>query len=127
MMPEAAERPDAKEVLTTSLVDLAVESWRFSKLFARVLQKLDAGEDSRYQGQLRYFHHKLEEALKDVGMRIVNVEGHPFDPGIAATPLNGEDFAAEDALVVDRMLAPIITGPDGVVRMGTVMLKKVES
>ena len=126
-MSEAAERPDAREVLTMSLVNLAVESWRLSKLFGRLLQTLDAGEDRRYQGQLHNFYHKLEEALKDAEMAIVNVEGQPFDPGVAAKPLNGEDFGAEDTLVVDRMLAPIITGPDGVVRMGTVMLKKVES
>ena len=32
-----------------SLIDIAVEGWRFSKTFAKVLQKLDAGEAKRYQ------------------------------------------------------------------------------
>lgn len=127
VMPEKAVSPDPEEALTKSLVDLAVESWRFSKLFARVLQKLDAGEEGRYRGQLSWFEGKLEEALRDAGMKIVDVEGQPFDPGVAATPLNCGDFGAEDALIIDRMIEPIIMGPDGIVRMGTVMLKKGES
>ena len=60
-------------------------------------------------------------------MRIVNVEGHEFDPGMAATPLNIEEFDSEDALIVDQMLEPIIMGPDGVIRKGTVTLRRVES
>ncbi len=125
-MSEEAEKPGLK-VLTKSLLDIAVESWRFGKLCDRLLLKLDAGEQGRYRGQFRWFQRKLEDSLTDAGMRIVNVEGHAFDPGIAATPLNIEEFGSEDALVVDQMLEPIIMGPDGVVRTGTVMLRKVES
>ena len=115
------------EDLTKSLLDVAVESWRFGRLFDRLLTKLDAGEQGRYRGQLRWFQRKLEESLTDAGMRIVNVEGHPFDPGMAATPLNIEEFESEDALIVDQMLEPIIMGQDGVIRTGTVTLRKVES
>ncbi len=60
-------------------------------------------------------------------MRIVNVECHAFDPGMAATALNIEEFGSDDTLVVDQMLEPIIIGSDGVVRTGNVMLRKVES
>ncbi len=123
-MPEEAEKPDLK-MLKKSLLDVAVESWRFGRLFDRLLLKLDAGEQGRYRGQFRWFHRKLEDALMNAGMRIVNVEGHAFDPGIAATPLNIEEFGSEDALVVDQMLEPIIMGPGGVVRTGTVTLRKV--
>ena len=125
-MSEEAEKPELK-VLTRSLLDVAVESWRFGRLFDRLLLKLDAGEQGRYRGQFRWFQRKLEASLTDAGMRIVNVEGHAFDPGIAATPLNIEEFSSEDALVVDQMLEPIIMGPDGVVRTGTVTLRKVKS
>ena len=125
-MSEEGEKPELK-VLTKSLLDVAVESWRFGRLFDRLLLKLDAGEQGRYRRQFRWFQRKLEDSLTDAGMRIVNVEGHAFDPGIAATPLNIEEFSSEDALVVDQMLEPIIMGPDGVVRTGTVTLRKVES
>ena len=51
--------------LERSLIEVAVESWRFSRLFARLVSKLDAGESSRYVNQLRYFQKKLEEWLSD--------------------------------------------------------------
>lgn len=44
---------------------------------------------------------------------------------MAASALNIEDFAADDQLVVEQMLEPIIMGADGVRKPGTVTLKKV--
>jgi hypothetical protein len=125
-MAEETQEPGPLD-LTKSMLDIAVESWRFGRLFDRLLTKLDAGEQGRYRGQFRWFQRKLEESLEAAGMRVVNVEGHPFDPGMAATPLNIDEFNAQDALVVDQMLEPIIMGPEGLVRTGTVTLRKVES
>ena len=87
-----------------SLIDIAVESWRFSRLFSRVVNKLDVGEAGRYVNQLRYFQKKVEESLDDAGLKFINAEGQPFDPG----------------------MEPIIMGSDGLRKQGTVMLKKVE-
>lgn len=112
--------------LTKALVDIAVESWRFSRLFSRLLTKLDAGDSSRYVNQYRYYLKRLEENLETAGLRLVNVEGHPYDPGFAATALNLGDFGPDDVLLVDQMMEPIIMGPDGLVRAGTVMLRKAK-
>ncbi len=109
-----------------SFLKLATESWRFSKMFYRVVAKLDAGEQSRYISQYRYFIKQIEENLSTAGYSLVNLEGQPFDPGMAATPLNIEDFAPEDKLIVDQMLEPAIMGIHGLVRMGTIMLRKDE-
>jgi hypothetical protein len=95
-------------------------------VFDRLLAKLDAGEQNRYKSQFRWFIKKVEEALEQAELRIVNVEGHPFDPGMAATPLNIEEFEAEDTLMVDQMLEPIIMGKEGLVKTGTVTLRKCE-
>jgi hypothetical protein len=110
-----------------SLIEIAVESWKFSRIFARVVNKLDAGEAGRYVNQLRYFQKKVEQNLDAAGLKLVNVEGHAFDPGMAASPLNIEDFGPEDALLVDQMVEPIIMGPDGLKKQGTVMLRKVQA
>ena len=115
------------EDLTKSLLDISVESWRFGKLFDRPLTKFDAGEQGRYRGQFLWFQRKLEESLDIASMRVVNVEGHTYDPGMAATPLTIDEFDAQDVLVVDQMLEPIIMGPDGIVKTGTVTLRKVRS
>ncbi len=116
----------AADVLTQTIVSMAVESWRFGRVFDRLLLKLDAGEQNRYKSQFRWFIKKVEEALEQADLRIVNVEGHPFDPGMAATPLNIEEFDAQDTLMVDQMLEPIIMRKEGLVKTGTVILRKVE-
>jgi len=114
-----------QKIMIQSIISLAVESWRFGKVFDRLLTKLDAGEQSRYKNQFRWFIKKVEEALEHAELRIVNVEGHPFDPGIAATPLNIEEFDANDTLIVDQMIEPIIMGNEGLIKTGTITLRKV--
>jgi len=109
------------------LIELAVESWRFSRLFSKVLTKLDAGESTRYVNQVRYFQKRVEQSLEAIGLKLVNVEGQPFDAGMAATAINIADFDAEDVLLVDQMLEPIIMGPDGLHKQGTVMLRKARA
>jgi len=113
------------ELLERSLIEMAVESWRFARLFGRLVSKLDAGEGARYVNQLRYFQKKLEDSLEASGLKIVNVEGQPFDPGMAASAINIGDFGPDDILLVDQMVEPIIMGSEGLRKQGTVMLRKV--
>ena len=115
------------EQLEQSLIDIAVESWRFSRLFGKVVGKLDAGESVRYINQIRYFQRKVEESLDSNGLKLVNVEGQPYDAGMAASALNLGDFGPDDVLLVEQMLEPIIMGPKGLRKQGTVMLRKVEA
>ena len=110
-----------------SLIDIAVESWRFSRLFEKVISKLDAGESGRYLNQARYFQKKVEESLDTSGLKLVNVEDQPYDTGMAASALNLEDFSPNDVLLVDQMVEPIIMGPNGLRKQGTVMLRKVQA
>jgi hypothetical protein len=122
-----ADKNNLVNQLEQSLIDIAVESWRFSRLFARVVNKLDAGEAGRYLNQLRYFQKKVEENLDASGLRFVNVEGQAFDPGMAASALNIGDFEPDDILFVDQMVEPIIMGNEGLKKQGTVMLRKVNA
>ena len=124
-MPDKQEDGFVKADPTQILVDVAVESWRFGRLFGRLLSKLDAGETPRFVNQLRYYLKSLEEKLEAVDLKIVNLEGHPYDPGIAASALNIGEFAPDDQLIIEQMVEPIIMGADGLVRQGTVMLQKV--
>lgn len=112
------------ENLRAILISLAVEGYRFRKTFERVLSKLDAGEQCRYSSQLSWFSKRLETCMEDAGFTISNLEGQPFDPGVPATPLNIAEFAPEDSLIIQQMLEPVITNKDGLVRPGTVILKK---
>lgn len=116
----------SNDILVQSLIDIAVESWRFSRLFGKVVSKLDAGESGRYINQIRYFQKKVEESLDSNGLKIVNVEGQAYDTGMAASALNLGDFGPDDLLIVDQMLEPIVMGPTGLRKQGTIMLRKVE-
>ena len=68
------------EVLTRVVIGMAVESWRFGKTYDRLLAKLDAGEQKRYKSQFRWFIKKVEEALEQADLNIVNVEDTPLIP-----------------------------------------------
>ena len=95
-------------------------------MFLRVLAKLDAGESTRYLGQYRWYVKRINELLEDAGYRLVNLEGTIYDPGMAITPLNVDEFSPNDKLYVDQMIEPIIMGKEGLVKTGTVILKRVE-
>jgi hypothetical protein len=110
----------------TALLDLALEGWRFQKLFTRAMLKLDAGESLRFANQHRYFVKRISECLQSAGMHFVSLEGQPYDVGAAVTALNIADFGPDDELVVDQMIEPIVMNTSGLLRAGTVMLRKAD-
>lgn len=119
--PNFADQMDLKQ----PFLDLAIESWRFAKLFARITTKMDLTEANRYSNQLRYFQKRLDDSLLAIEMKIVNLEGQLYDPGMAASPLNIADFGPDDRLMVDQMVEPLIMGPNGIVKSATVLLTLV--
>ena len=106
---------------------MAIEAWRLRRAYEKVLSKLSSEDRDRFEGSLAAFVKKIEEALDTLDMRIVNIEGALFDPGIAATPINIDDFGPDDELVVDRMIEPIIMEKGSIVKMGAVTLRKAVS
>ena len=110
---------------TDSLLNLATESWRFAKVFIRAISKIDSAEQGRFINQYRYYIKQLEDILSSEGLRLVNLEGQQYDPGTAATALNLDEFLPEDVLVVEQMLEPLIMNDDGILKAGTVLVRKV--
>ena len=102
-----------------ALIDVSIEGWRFARVFGRLISKLDAGEAPRYANQARYFLKKIDDGLEGFGLRIVSLEGQPYDTGMAVSALNIADFGPDDVLFVEQMVEPIIMGPEGLVRGGT--------
>lgn len=117
---------ESTDYFRQTLIEIVIESWRMAKLFHRVLGKLDATDASRYINQVRYFQKKLDDSLAVASLRLVSLEGLPYDPGMAATPLNIADFGPDDTLIVEQMMEPILMGPDGVVKSGTILLKRAD-
>jgi hypothetical protein len=52
------------ENMRNAIISMAVESWRFSQVFDRLLMMLDAGQQNRYKSQFRWFIKKVEESLE---------------------------------------------------------------
>ena len=109
-----------------TIINLVTESWRFTTVYQRMLANLDVSEHKKYTSQLRWHVKKLEASLEEGGLRIVNVEGHPYDPGMAATAVNIDDFDADEPLVVNRMLEPIIMEGMILVKTGKVTVRRIE-
>lgn len=107
-----------------ALIDISIEGWRFARVFRRMAAKLDVGDAPRYANQARYFLKKIDDGLECFGLRIVSLEGKPYDSGMAVSALNIADFGPDDLLIIEQMVEPIVMGPDGLVRGGTVMLTK---
>ncbi|MCY9855714.1 hypothetical protein [Vibrio mediterranei] len=110
--------------LKESLTSIAVESWRFSKVFERLLSKVDPSEQSRYSNQYKWFQKKLNDSLNQADLRLVNLESQPYDIGMAVTAVNIEDFDEEAELIIEQMIEPLIMSEDGIVKPGTVVLRK---
>lgn len=109
-----------------TIINMAIENWRLSRLFIKAVSKLDQSETNKYIGQLRYFQKNIETTLEDCNLKIVNIEGQSYDVGMAAVAMNIEDFEENDKLIIESMIEPIIMGNDGIKRQGMVMLRKVE-
>lgn len=68
---------------------------------------------------------RLDSTLEPLSLSIAPVEGQRYDAGLPVKALNLDDFTPDDVLLVEQVVEPLIIGPVGVVRMGTVLLKKV--
>jgi hypothetical protein len=111
--------------LQASIIDIAVEAWRFRCVFSNAVSKLDTAESNRYINQYLYFFKKVESALENAGLKIVNVEGKEYDTGLPLTPLNMDEFTQDDKLVIEQMIEPIIMNSGKVAKIGTAILRRL--
>ena len=114
------------EQLQNSLVSIASELFRFQRVFEKAVSKLEIDERSKYMSQYAWFSKKVYTALDEANLKLLNVEGQLYDPGMAVTPLNIDDFETDDQLYVLQTIEPIIMQDDRVYKTGTVILGRIE-
>ena len=114
------------EIIRENLITIGSEMFRFKRVFAKVISKLDVEEQTKYNSQFSWFSKRVTKALDDSGLRIIDLDGQLYDPGMAVTPLNIEEFATDDVLYVAQTMEPIIMQNDVVVKIGTVLLGRIE-
>ncbi len=114
------------EKLRDAIITMAIEGWRLELVFERLLRTLDVKEQARYKSKISWFMKRSKEALEMAELKMVNLSGQIYDPGLAATPINIDEFDASDRLYVEQTLEPVIMDEEGnVIKTGTISLRKV--
>lgn len=114
------------EKLQRSLISIASELFRFQSVFEKAISKREIDEQNKYLSQYKWFSKKVYKALEEANLRLLSVEGQIYDPGMAVTPLNIDDFEADDPLYILKTIEPIVMQNDAVIKTGTVILGRVE-
>ena len=125
-MDEINQLKSENEALTKSVVEIAGELFRFRRVFNKAISKLEPDDQSKYMSQFAWFSKRVDKATETAGLRVLDIQGQLFDPGLAVTALNIEDFDADDELYVEQMMEPIIMRGDSIQKTGTVILGRVE-
>ena len=118
------EQDNAK--LQQSIVSIASELFRFQRVFEKAISKIDIDERGKYMSQFSWFSKKVLKAVEEASLKVLNPEGQLYDPGMAVTPLNIDDFETDDRLYVLQTIEPIIMQDDKVYKTGTVILGRVQ-
>ena len=118
------EQDSAK--LQQSIVSIASELFRFQRVFEKAISKIDIDERGKYMSQFSWFSKKVLKAVEEANLKVLNPEGQLYDPVMAVTPLNIDDFETDDRLYVLQTIEPIIMQDDKVFKTGTVILGRVK-
>ena len=114
------------DALIKSIGDIASELFRFRRVLSKAVSKLDPEDQSKYASQFAWFTKRVDKAADNAGLRILDLSGQPYDPGMAVTALYIDDFDKNDNLFVMQMMEPVIMKDDRIQKMGTVILGKTE-
>jgi len=113
--------------LRQSILDIAVEEYRMREALLSILYSTYPTDISRFENRYRYFSKEVEKALNNSGFRIIGAEdfvGKSFDIGMAVKPLNMKSFNANDELVIEQMIEPVIMDGEIVARVGLVRVRR---
>ena len=115
-----------EERMISDLAEIAAETYRLKGVFKRAIRIAEPGEKKKYMSQFNWFEKKVLAALEDMDIRAIDLAGEKYDPGMAVTPLNLDDFETDGSLIIDRMIEPVIMKGRDLIRTGTVLLKEEE-
>ena len=125
-MDELQRLQETNDLLTKSIVDIMSETYRFKRVFVKAVSKLEVEDQKKYASQFAWFTKRVDKAAENAGLSIVDLSGQEFDPGMAVTAMNIDDFEPEDDLFIEQMMEPIIMKDSKVQKTGTVVLGRFE-
>ena len=115
-MDELQRLQETNDLLTKSIVDIMSETYRFKRVFVKAVSKLEVEDQKKYASQFAWFTKRVDKAAENAGLSIVDLSGQEFDPGMAVTAMNIDDFEPEDDSVM--ILVPGLSFDDAGNRIG---------
>ena len=125
-MDEHQHLQEKNDLLIQSIVDIMSETYRFKRVFAKAVSKLEVEDQNKYASQFAWFTKRVDKAAENAGLSLVDLSGQEYDPGMAVTAMNIDDFEPEDELFIEQMMEPIIMRDGKVQKTGTVLLGRFE-
>ena len=115
------------ENMRDALASIASEFYRLQGVLDRMLGKLDTEDAGKYRSRIDWFSKRVVRAMDAADMQLVDLTGKIYDPGMAVTPVNLDDFEPEETLVITKMTEPLIMCGGEICKTGTVELGRVEA
>ena len=110
-----------------ALLLLATEWWKSSRRLLRLTAEAAPERMERERAQLTYASRRVGEALAALDMRVVEHDGQPYSPTLPAEPVNPEDFATDEGLVVADTVEPTVLRAGRILRRGKVVLRQARA
>lgn len=111
---------------TGAVLLLATEWWKSSRRLLRLVAEAAPERMERERAQLTYASRRIGEALAALDLRVVEHDGQPYSPAMPAEPVNPEDFATEEGLVVADTVEPTVLRAGRILRRGKVVLRQAK-
>lgn len=108
---------------TKIFADFLVEDYRFQHSFVSAVNKLFNEEIKKYESSYVFHANKIKELADKMQLQLKVFDGIDYSEGLPITPLNADEFASAENLVIEQTIEPtVITSNGDIVRQGTVIL-----
>lgn len=108
------------------IAKMAVEFWKVIQSYNRSVSLLPTEHQAKTLAQVRFAATRLQSILDTGGLSLITFEGKEFEPNIAATAVNSDDFDDLEVggLFVAQTVEPAIVHDTNVLLMGKVVLAR---
>ena len=121
-MFNSKKKSDNSEVAKV-IADFIVEDYRFQCSFLSAVKKLFNEEIKKYVSSFNFHKNKIEELTNKMRLQLKIYDGIDYSEGLPVTPLNADEFASAENLVIEQTIEPTVITLDGdIVHQGTVIL-----
>lgn len=121
-MFKAKKKSDVSEIAQI-IADFLIEDYRFQRSFLSAVNKLFNEEIKKYESSYMFHTNKVKELADKMQLQLRVFDGIDYSEGLPVTPLNADEFASAENLVIEQTIEPtVITSNGDIVRQGTVIL-----